>query len=224
MRRGFALPVVCPQSEPPSGWKISTKTKTCVACRSVAAVCPHCLRARSPNDTARIPTPQSPAVTQQRVRRQAALASLPTTWAHADGNERAGGGRVTTQCPYCLDEMCDVTSLCQHVECHHPYEYKVSGLVMRAGVGERSSFPRPSAADTARRQYESIRFIGGGGGSTSVVAGAAQCQAVVMKDGCRSTASSASRVGEWRQGAARHAKVFKRERVLRETRERSGRW
>jgi hypothetical protein len=29
------------------------------------------------------------------------------------------------QCPYCLDELCDVTELCAHVECEHPFEYKV---------------------------------------------------------------------------------------------------
>jgi len=161
MGRGVALPVVCLQSEPPSGWKISTKTKTCVACRSVAFVCPHRLRARSPSTTARIPTPQPAPVTQQRVRRQCALA-IPSDQRGRTltGTRERVGGRATTQCPYCLDEMCDVTSLCQHVECQHPYEYKVRAVVMRAqGLASAPASHNRGQGDTTRSHFESIRSV-----------------------------------------------------------------
>mmetsp|Transcript_1408 Transcript_1408/g.2006 ORF Transcript_1408/g.2006 Transcript_1408/m.2006 type:complete len:222 (-) Transcript_1408:261-926(-) len=53
------------------------------------------------------------------------------------------------QCPYCRDELRDVTSLCTHLENHHPFEAKISqehGRRMNNGQSSSSASSSRAAA------------------------------------------------------------------------------
>lgn len=86
-------------------------------------------------------------------------------------------GPSVLQCPYCLDELCDVTELCAHVECEHPFEYKEhgrrnpgysEGALLRemkralhgSSSGGGSSHAHAAAAASKQRQLSTLLDLG----------------------------------------------------------------
>mmetsp|Transcript_19404 Transcript_19404/g.23195 ORF Transcript_19404/g.23195 Transcript_19404/m.23195 type:complete len:230 (-) Transcript_19404:408-1097(-) len=53
------------------------------------------------------------------------------------------------QCPYCLEELCDVPALCDHLECEHPYESKEQGRRRYTLAGASASGASSSGASSS---------------------------------------------------------------------------